>query len=72
VAASDPGGRREIRRYTIENFSHEAGKSAASMNELMDWEGLEALGEIGKEKFCTRRNFPGFPGLGIIDNGEDW
>lgn len=30
------------------------------------------LVSCGKEKFWTSLNFPGFPGLGIMDKGDDW
>jgi len=29
-------------------------------------------GECGYEKSCTMRNFPGFPGLGRRERGDDW
>jgi hypothetical protein len=56
----------------MENFPQEAGKLDASIWEFTEVEGLALLGEIGNEKFCTKRNFPGLPGLGIMERGEDW
>jgi hypothetical protein len=41
-------------------------------NELLGECGNELLGECGNEKFCTIRNLPVLPGLGIIERGEDW
>ena len=72
MAASEPGGSCDISLYTMENFPHVVGNSSALMQEFTEGLGNEGLGECGKEKFCTILNFPGFPGLGIMERGEDW
>jgi len=72
VAASEPGGRVAIRWYITENFPQVVGKSLASIHEFIDWLGKREFDVCGKEKFCMTWNFPGFPGFGMMDNGDDW
>ena len=47
------------------------GKRAESTCELIE-SPSSGQGELGYDRFCISQNFPGFPGLGIIFNGEDW
>jgi hypothetical protein len=56
----------------MENFPHAVGKLLALMEEFTEGLGNELFGECGNEKFCTIRNLPVLPGLGIIERGEDW
>lgn len=56
----------------MEDFPQVAGKSWGLTKELMEGDVWGCLGIRGNEKFCTNLNLPGHPGLGIIDNGEDW
>lgn len=47
------------------------GNSSELMNELM--EGMCDEGDgWGKDKFCTNRYCPAFPGFSTRDNGDDW
>ena len=55
----------------MENVPHVVWKSSVLMDELMEGEGKLGEGLRGKETFCTSLNFPGRPGLGIIEMGED-
>jgi hypothetical protein len=72
VAASEPGGRCAISWYTTENFPQVVGKLFASMREFTDGFRKGVLLECGKEKFWISLQFPGLPGLGMMDIGEDW
>ena len=56
----------------VEKFPHVQGIKSAVITLLID--GLGKRGDVwmGKEKFCTKRNFPGLPGLGIRESGNDW
>jgi hypothetical protein len=55
----------------MENFPHVVGNFSALMYELIEGFGKEAVGELGNEKFCMILNFFAFPGLGIMDRGDD-
>lgn len=48
------------------------GKLSVSMYKFTEGLRKGVLGKCRKEKFCMMQNFPGFPGFGIMDSGEDW
>jgi hypothetical protein len=57
--------------HMVSKVPHVQGKSSELSFELMD--GLECANDVtrGKEKFWITRNFPGLPGFGMMDMGED-
>jgi hypothetical protein len=55
----------------MENFPQVVGNFSTLMYELIEGFGKEAVGIFGNEKFCTILNFLVFPGLGIMDKGDD-
>ena len=58
-------------RHTVEKVPQVQGKSCELMLELM--EAIEFLSDAwGCEKSWTARYFPGLPGLGTRERGEDW
>ena len=57
--------------HTVENIPQVQGKSCESMAELI--EGIRFWPDVwGCEKLWTAQNFPGLPGLGTRERGEDW
>ena len=61
-----------ISRNMVENLPHVHGSKSVMIASLID--GFGKCGDVwmGNEKFCTKRNFPGLPGLGIRESGDDW
>lgn len=57
-------------RQIVDAVPHVHGYKLESIEELMD--DIVADGRSGNERFCTRRNFPGFPGLGTMESGAVW
>lgn len=72
TAICEPGGRWPSKRNTTAKEPHVQGKFAELVKKLMEELGKEGEAERGKEKFWTILNFPGCPGLGIMEKGEDW
>lgn len=72
VAACDPSGRRAISKNMVENFPHVHGSRSVVKALLMDGLGKRCEVWMGNEKFCTKRNLPNLPGLGINESGDDW
>ena len=72
VAACDSGGRHAISKKMVENLPHVHGSKSVVMASLTEGFGKRVDVWMGKEKFCTKQNFPGLPGLGIKDSGDDW
>jgi len=61
-----------MRRQITEKVPHVHGKSSELVKELMEGFGKDGEGESGKDKFWGLQNFPGLPGLGMMEKGEDW
>jgi len=58
-------------RQIVEKVPHVHGKSCELMVELIDE--IRFVEDWRRwEKSCTVRYFPGFPGLGTRERGEDW
>ena len=72
VAACDPGGRHAMSKNMVEILPHVHQIKSAVIALLID--GLGQHGDVwmGKEKFCTKWNFLGLPGLGIKESRDDW
>ena len=66
-APCEPGGRVSMMVQMVAKVPQVHGKVSESSMWLMDrMFGLF----LGKDKFCTRRNLFGFPGLGTMERGE--
>lgn len=68
-APNDPGGNDRTITVTVEKVPHVHGYKSVSMEELIDRTPFN-LRLCGYERFCIRRNFPGFPALGIKESGD--
>ena len=68
--AWDPGSNQKMMREIVEKVAHVQGKLCALMAELIEETGFVDDWR-GWEKSCTPQNFPGFPGLGTRERGED-